>query len=76
MTGVQTCALPISYWIAIVLFFPLSLLTLPILGFWFILFTANFLIYGAMNAVFRIEEQIAAVYPEQAADYRLDGPLP
>ncbi len=65
-----------AYWIAIVLFFPLSLLTLPILGFWFILFIANFLIYGAMNAVFRIEEQIAAVYPEQAADYRLDGPLP
>ena len=64
--------LQIGYWLAMILFFPLTLLALPLTGFWFILFLANFLIYDSVNETFGIEAQIAERFPEQAAVYHLD----
>lgn len=65
-------ALQVSYWAIIVLFLPWSVILLPLTGFWFILFTANFLLYNTLNKSLRIEEQIAQVFPEQAAFYEDD----
>ncbi|MDE7298867.1 MAG: DUF624 domain-containing protein [Lachnospiraceae bacterium] len=64
--------LQVLYWGVIVLFLPWSAVLLPLTGLWFILFTANFLLYGTLNEVFRIEEQIAQAFPEQAAFYESD----
>lgn len=67
------CAvLQIAYWLILVLFLPWSVLLLPLTGFWLILFLANFLLYDTMNEAFRIEEEIARSYPEQAAYYEDD----
>ncbi len=67
------CALlQILYWAFMFLFFPLSVILLPITGIWFILYAANFLLYDTMNEVFHIEEQIAVAFPEQAAFYEDD----
>lgn len=62
--------LQIVYWLLGLLFFPLTLILLPITGFWFILFLTNFLLYPKMDASFEIEAQIAERYPEQRAIYR------
>ncbi len=64
--------LQIGYWLLMILFFPLTLLAVPFLGFWFILFLANFLVYDSVNETFEIEAQIAEHYPEQAAIYDLE----
>lgn len=67
------CAIiQILYWTAIVLFLPWSFILLPFIGFWFILFLTNFLLYNTMDNVFHIEEQIAQFFPEQAAFYEND----
>ncbi len=67
------CALlQVFYWAVLLLFFPWSLLLLPLIGFWFILYTANFLLYNTFNDCFQIEEHIAAAYPEQAPFYEDD----
>lgn len=67
------CALlQILYWAIIVLFLPWSVILLPFLGVWFILYTSNFLLYDTMDGVFHIEEEIAQVFPEQAAFYEDD----
>lgn len=65
-------ALQILYWVLIVLLLPPSILILLFAGLWFIIFTVDFLLYDALNDAFRIEEQIAASYPEQAAFYEDD----
>lgn len=62
--------LQIVYWLAGLLLFPLSVLALPVTGFWFILFLSNFLLYQRMDRAFEIEAQIAAHFPEQRAIYR------
>ncbi len=68
------CALiQIAYWAVIVLFLPWSVVLLPLTGLWFILFTANFLLYNTLNEIFGIEEQIAKDFPEQAAFYEDDA---
>lgn len=64
--------LQLIYWAVMVLFLPWSVMLMPLTGFWFILYTANFLIYDTLNHSFRIEEQIASVFPEQAAFYEDD----
>lgn len=64
--------LQIIYWTIIVLFLPWSVVVLPLIGIWFILYTTNFLLYDTLNSVFQIEEQIAQAYPEQAAFYEDD----
>lgn len=67
------CAvLQAAYWIILALFLPWSVILLPLIGFWFILFLANFLLYPTMNETFHIEEEIARSYPEQAAFYEDD----
>lgn len=64
--------LQVFYWAIMILFLPWSVVLLPLIGIWFILFVANFLLYDTMNEVFRIEEQIAQSFPEQAAFYEDD----
>lgn len=64
--------LQVLYWAVIVLFLPWSVVLLPLIGFWFILYTANFLLYNTFNDAFQIEEQIAAAYPEQVPFYEDD----
>ncbi len=67
------CALlTLLYWAAMVLFLPWSSMLLPFLGIWFILFTADFLLYSAMDEAFQIEEQITQAFPEQAPFYEDD----
>lgn len=67
------CALlQIAYWAVIFLFLPWSVVLLVLTGFWFILFTENFLLYNTLNEIFRIEERIAQDFPEQAAFYEDD----
>lgn len=61
-----------AYWAAIAVLLPWSIAMLPLLGIWFILFTANFLLYENLDAAFHIEEQIAQAFPEQAAFYEDD----
>lgn len=67
------CALlQILYWAVIALFFPWSIILLPFIGVWFILFTADFILYNTMNEIFSIEEQISEAFPEQAPFYESD----
>lgn len=64
--------LQLLYWGVMALFLPWSAILVPLIGFWFILFTADFLIYDTLNNCFQIEAQIADVFPEQAAFYESD----
>lgn len=67
------CAfLQVLYWAVVILFLPWSAILMPFLGVWFILFTANFLLYPTLNEVFQIEDQIAQAFPEQAVVYEDD----
>lgn len=49
--------LQIAYWGICVLFAPWSLLVLPILGVWYILFLTELLLYDRLDAAFSIEER-------------------
>ncbi|MGN0465318.1 MAG: hypothetical protein ACI4F9_03085 [Lachnospiraceae bacterium] len=62
----------ILYWAIIVLFLPWSVILLPLIGFWFILYTVNFLIYDTLNDSFQIENLIADAFPEQVPFYEDD----
>lgn len=64
--------LQLFYWAAMILFLPWSVMMMPLIGFWFILYTANFLLYDTLNDSFRIEEQIADMFPEQVPFYEDD----
>ena len=64
--------LQILYWSVMVLFLPWSVLLLPLIGFWFILYTVNFLIYDTLNDSFKIEELIANAFPDQIPFYEDD----
>ena len=66
-----TC-IQILYWAVIALLLPWSVVLLPLIGIWLILFTSNFLLYDTLNKVLGIEEQIAQHFPEQAAFYESD----
>lgn len=48
--------LQLGYWAVFVLFAPWTLLLLPILGVWYILFLSQFLIYPQMDDAYQIEE--------------------
>ena len=48
--------LQLGYWTVFVLLAPWTLLLLPVLGVWYILFLSQFLIYTQMNEAFSIEE--------------------
>lgn len=64
--------LQILYWAMLILFMPLSLLLLPFTGIWYILFTADFKLYEAMNEAFQIEKRIVEAFPEQEVVYEDD----
>ncbi len=64
--------LQLLYWIALALFLPWSVVLLPLTGFWFILYTVDFLLYNTLNSSFHIEELIAGAYPEQIPLYEDD----
>lgn len=64
--------LQMLYWILMVLLLPVSVFLLPLTGFWFILYTAVFLIYNILNNCFQIEEQIGTAFPEQVPFYEDD----
>lgn len=67
------CAmLQLVYWTAILVFLPWSVILLPFLGVWFILYTTNFLLYDTLDGIFHIEEGIAEAFPEQTAFYEDD----
>lgn len=58
--------LQLVWWGLMVLFAPWTLLLLPLVGCWFILFAALFLLYDRLDDAFAIEETIARAFPEQA----------
>jgi hypothetical protein len=64
--------LQLLYWTVMVLFLPWSVLLLPIIGFWFILYTVNFLIYNTFDEAFHLETLIAESFPEQTPFYEDD----
>lgn len=64
-----TALLQAAFWLAMVLLLPWTAFLVPVLGVWYILFLANFLLYDRLNEAFRIEEQIAAQFPEQVPVY-------
>ncbi len=47
----------LAYWALIVLLAPWSLILMPVTGVWYVLFLAQFLIYGQMDAAYQIEER-------------------
>lgn len=49
--------LQLAYWGIYILFAPWTLLILPIVGIWYILFLSQFLLYDRLNEAFQIEEQ-------------------
>lgn len=55
-------ALQLGYWAIFVLFAPWTLLLLPILGVWYILFLSQFLIYPQMDEAFKIEERCIEIH--------------
>lgn len=64
--------LQMLYWALLVLLLPVSVFLLPLTGFWFILYTADFLIYNVLNESFQIEERIGKSFPEQIPFYEDD----
>lgn len=62
-------ALQLGWWLVMVLLLPWSAFAVPVLGVWYILYLSNFLLYSQLDAAFRIEEQIAEVFPEQIPVY-------
>ncbi len=49
--------LQVLYWGVYILFAPWTLLIVPIVGIWYILFLSQFLLYDRLNNAFQIEEQ-------------------
>jgi hypothetical protein len=64
---VGAALLQLAFWLLIVLFAPLSLFLVPLVGTWFALFIALFLLYDKMDEAFGIEAGIRAHFPEQVA---------
>ena len=52
--------LQLAYWGVYVLFAPWTLLLLPVIGVWYIVFLSQLLIYEQMDSAFHIEEMYAA----------------
>ncbi len=49
--------LQLAYWLIFVLFAPWTLLLLPVIGVWYILFLSQFLLYEQMNDAYQIEQK-------------------
>lgn len=52
--------LQLVYWTLYVLFAPWTLLLLPFIGLWYIVFLSQFLLYEPFNTAFHVEEQYEA----------------
>ena len=52
-----------------VLFAPWTLLLLPLVGAWFPLFAALFVLYNKLDEAFGLEARIAQAFPEQTPQY-------
>lgn len=52
------CLLQMGYWVIYLLFAPWTLLLIPFLGFWYIVFLSQFLIYDQLNEALEIEALI------------------
>ena len=55
--------LQVIWWAVMALFLPWTAFVLPFIGLWYILFVALHLIYPALDADYRIEEQIEEKFP-------------
>lgn len=69
---VGAAAIQVGYWVLWALLLPWSILLLPLIGFWFVLFLSNFLLYNPFNQAFGFEAAIRAQFPEQAPVYEED----
>lgn len=57
--------LQLLWWAILFLFLPWTAFVVPVLGIWYILFLALFLLYRPLDEAFRIEEQLRARFPEK-----------
>ena len=57
--------LQMLWWLVMALFLPWTAFVVPIIGLWYILFVALFLLYDDLDEAFRIEEQIGERFPER-----------
>lgn len=65
-------ALQMLYWLVMALILPWSVMLMPFIGFWFIIYSVNFLLYDTLNEYFQIEKRISEAFPEQAPFYEDD----
>lgn len=63
---VGVSALQLAWWVIFVLLMPWTAFLAPFLGFWYLWFVCTHLLYPQLDRAFRIEEQIAAAFPEQS----------
>ena len=64
--------LTIAYWLVLALFLPWSVALLPLIGFWFIIFSSSFLLYPSLDEAFSIEASIEESFPDQVPYYETD----
>lgn len=64
-TILSAAAIQVIWWIIMFIFLPWTAFIVPILGIWYILFLAMFIIYRSLNEAFRVEEQIEEHFPGQ-----------
>ena len=64
--------LQLAYVAVYVLFAPWTVLLVPITGFWFIIFVAQYKLYDFMNADYRIEEQFRPIEGDPWAEDRFE----
>ncbi len=69
-----TSALILLYVAIIVLFAPWTLILIPFLGFWYILFLTQLILYADMDAAYRIEEQFQEIEGDPWRVSEWDGP--
>lgn len=65
----SVAALQVLWWVIMALFMPWTAFVVPFLGVWYILYVSVFFLYEKLDYAFRIEEQIAEIFPEQVPVY-------
>lgn len=56
-----TALFQIGYWVIYLLFAPWTLIILPIVGIWYILFVSELILYSRLNEAFEIEERFSSI---------------
>lgn len=64
-----TAIIQVLFFTVMFLFLPWSLIVLPFVNLWVIIFLSCFLLYSRMDAAFQIEKQIKEFFPEQILEY-------